>query len=347
VRDPLLKELERTPAWRDGAVRALDAHGPALKARSRSAKPALLLRAAELVLAAGGAGQALSLVQHLAKKSVSRKLQDRLEFLAQRLAARTPEAPVKVREEEPTDPLGQMRLATLRAEIATYQSSHLGERSAGWRTVLAAPEDGTGASLAADELRFLAATNLAQILLMKGEADEARELLQRAAELAQRYDAPHDEASLQTWLYLACQQLEDTEAMIAVGKRAAELPSGAVGTLPQSVRRQLDAVEAMKGGDPVESIQALDHGLQEAEQRQDWTGYAALAQSKFLAFEALEQPYFAYRTLKLAGSLLRRHGSDDLAKLIKRLEQRVRRGVDEETWAEFGQRLISETQANP
>lgn len=331
--DPLLADLERTPAWRDGAVRALSRQGPALQERGSDASPALLLRVAELSVAAGAAGQALRLAEVLAADVPDPA---RMWFLVHRLAARGPVGRLEAHPITASDPLSRMRQATVNAEASSYLQPNTAERLAGWRAVLAEDADG----FAADELRFLAATGAAQILCTRGEAAEAVDLLDQAGELARRYEAPHDEAALQLWRFLAYQQLEDRAGLLDVGRRAEQLPGDALGALPRAVGQQLRAAAA---GDPVATIQALDAGIQEAYDRGDWTGYAGLAHAKFLAFDALSQPWFAYRTLKLARLVLRRNGYEALDALLAGQEQRLRARVGEEAWAAFGDRLIAQT----
>lgn len=331
--------LERTPAWRDGATAVLLENGAALERLGDASSTRLLLRAAELLLAAGLVDPALACAGHLIERPLSDDERARAAFLVRRLAARVPRAPLIGIPRDGT-PLGRMRDAVVRAERATYREPNTALRREAWTEVLDEPD---AQGFHADELRFLAATQLAPIWLADGQAERARDALERAAELARRYGALRDEASLQMWRYLAFDRLGDRDALRAVGRRAAELPSGVPGALPVSVRSQLEAAERMIGGDVAGAVETLDAGLDDAHRREDWLGYAALAVAKARAFAGLGQPWPAYRSLKLAGSLLRREeGGRPYAALLRAIEDDLRAKVGEATWAAFGERLVTE-----
>lgn len=335
----LPEHLERTPAWRDGATAALLEHGAALEHLGDASSTRLLLRVGELLLAAGLVDPALACAQRLVDRALTDDERARAAFLVRRLAARVPRAPIL---ESPRDdtPLGRMRAAVVRAERATYREPDTAERRDAWEAVLGEP---LAQGFQADELRFLAASQLAPIRLAEAQAQEARDALELAADLARRYGAVRDEASLQMWLYLAADQLRDRDALLAVGRRAAELPSGVAGALPISVQAQLAAAQRMIGGDPAGAVQALDAGLDDAHRRGDWPGYAALAAAKARAFAGLDQPWPAYRSLKLAGSLLRRTDeARPYAALLGVIEDDLRQRVGDAAWAAYGERLVDE-----
>ena len=94
--------------------------------------------------------------------------------------------------------------------------------------------------------------------------------------------------------------------------------------------------------DPVKAIQALERGLKKAYADNDWAGYASLVHTMYQSFELLEEDYFAYRSLKLGRSVLRRNEAEHLSVLLAKLELRLRGQVSSKRWIQMGERLMRE-----
>ncbi|MFZ5479641.1 MAG: hypothetical protein ACOZNI_22940 [Myxococcota bacterium] len=334
----LLQDLEGVPAWRDGATRALARHRDALVHVTED-RPAVLLRLAELLAAAGLAGQAFAAAHGVDPASLDADRRERRAFLLARLLARVPDLGEPGPPVAGDTPLGALRHRMLDAERAQVAGDRPAAGDA-WARALAVPATG----LAADELHFEAAKHLAAARLLESDAAAAAMLLARAAAIARRHGADADEAALGLSTYAALAAQRDRPAVAALCERAAVLPADVPGALPPALVAQVRAARVAMTGDVSAAVRALDDALSRAHAEADWPGYASLALAKAIVFEEVGEPYPRFRTLLLARSLLRR-SDPATASLLDTPVKNLEREVGPEAWAAFGARLKREVSA--
>lgn len=322
----VLAALEATPAWTNGARVALQRHRAALAGDD----PRVLLRAAELALAAGGVAAA-----GLLRSRIRQGPDRRLAFLDARLLARRPDQPAP-------DPEGDdLRAETVRAEAA-YARGRFEEAAAAWERVLRLEGEG----LLADELRYEAAVARGRLLLASDQPAEALALLEQAADLARRRQAPHDEAGTLLWRYEALVRLGRTEDLVALGRRGQELPPVDVGGLPPALVHHLLAVGEAARKDVRGAVEALEAGIRALDPRADAAGWAALSLAKATALEAAGRDDEVFRILVLARNRLRRSGASFETALFDPVIASFRERVGEPLWQELYARLRDEVRGS-
>ncbi len=334
----ILERLEATPAWRDGAMRAIESVRPQLEAMGEPSTPGpapLRLRLAELLRAAGAHDAVQRLLQGLAPDALDPARRARLAFLRMRYLVVLPgAAPTPLDDPRP---IGRVRDATLHAESAWIRR-RLPRAEASWREVMRTALEG----IEADELIYDAGCGLARHFVVAGRAGEAVAALARADEVAARYDAHHDRAALSLWWYTALQQQGDVAGLHRLGERCATLPGGVPGALPGALVQQLRASAEAGRGDPVAATQIFTAGMRAAVERRDPEGYAALALAQARLFLNVSRSYGAYRTLKIAGSRLRKMDAELHAGLVRQALDRLQGQLGDDAFASFAARLREE-----
>ena len=304
----LAERLEGVPLWPFTAIRALVAAKEELRAIGQGAPPELRLVWAELTRATGDGVTAQALSASVDPTQVDRPRRRRLAFLRGHFLQALPGAPAS-RLTDPS-PLGRARQDTLLARHALLQTDPAGAEAA-FRRVLST----TATGRRADELVYEAAAWTGGHLVQHGDAAEGLELLAWAEELAVRHHAPADRASLHARMLHGLQRAGDRDGLRRLARRAVDLPTDVPGALPPAVVQQFLAADEALGGLPLQALKRLHREKLAARDRSDWAGYASLAVSEARMSEPAD-PYFSFRTLKLAGVHLRKAGQPDLDRLV-------------------------------
>lgn len=332
-----LKKLDETPAWRDGALKALEEHRPVLQHISDTpidTRWPLALRMAELLAASLAPALAIDVVRGLPVRALDSERAQRLAFLRARLARHHPEAGLDPSFEDEDTDLDGLRL------LALAWANALAARDVpALVSTLEAARRAPGEGLRCDEIRFDALVTLAGL---HTDPRTRAPILDEAAQVARRNGAPWDEASLLLGQYMARMQMGDREALLALARRAADLPRDVPGALPPGLLAQLEGVALLAEGDAEGAIRRFDQGIVEADGRGDASAYAALVLAKARVFSAADRSWGAYRTLKLGMAWLKKRGTPFDVEALRAEEHAVKSRTDPAAWAEFASRLKKE-----
>lgn len=339
----LFAPLWSTPAWRHASQQALDRERDLIARIGDLEPPARaepMVRFAELLSAAGLAQHAWSVLDAVDPAALSTEIRGRWVFARHRLLARLPGHEVMVLPSPDDTPLGRRRAAILRAEQATLSGQH-DEALTAWEEALGVEVEG----LTADELGYEAAVGACRLALPRDRVDKAISYGRQAVALARRYGADGDEAVAIGALYAAHAARSDRDALLDLGRRAAELPTGLPGALPPGYVSRLTAANAVMGGDAATALRTLDQGLRDAYERRDPHAYASLVLAKWSVFHGLGDDWLEYRTLRLGQHTIRSLDAEVAAALLQPAVERLHRRLGEPRWEELGARLIAELRA--
>lgn len=325
---PLARALEAIPAWPRAAAAGLLRHRRELEGFTADGddRVRVLLRLAELSLATGAVGEAIAAARFLSRNAdLDMALTRRLDTVRARLAVRNETTTVQATPARPAEPLARMRGSLVYAESAATRGN-LADALRGFRDVAA--EEPCGPE--GDEFRYLALFAVGGSCVARGQAAAALPLFSLASGLARAAGSTEGHAITEAWRW---------SAAVACGDSKAEAETVGCGAVPTVL---IDAAREWSSGDPDAALGLFADGMAASARATDPDEHAMLALGYAQALDAFDEPFRAYRVLRLAYRDLDQWFQLEHALVLGVAVQRAQTSLGPDATAEFDAQLASE-----